>query len=62
MEVQAWGVFRDNSLVSTEKGLPEKDAVEQAVKLNKFNGAHATYIARAIPGRRVRIEDKKPDE
>ncbi len=59
-EVQAWGVFRDDRLVSSEKGQIEKDAVEQAVALNKFNGDHARYIAQPIRGRRIRVEPPTP--
>ncbi len=61
-EVQAWGVFRDNNLVSTAKGLVEAEARDQAVKLNKFHGAFGSYTASAIPGRRVRVEEEKPAE
>jgi hypothetical protein len=51
--IAAWGVFRDGLLISSLKGQPEKDAKEQAVKLNSFNGMNAQYIAGEIRGQRL---------
>lgn len=54
--VQGWGVFRNDKLVSSILGIPEQDAREMSVALEKFMRGESKYIAKAIPGKRIPIE------
>jgi len=52
--VQAWGVFRNDRLISTVLGITEQDAKDMVIALEKFMRGEK-YQARAIPGKRIPV-------